>query len=608
MPDPDTQTADVPATSDASRVRRLIADGAIRAVFQPIVDLSRGEIFAYEVLSRPDLDSGFDSPADLFRAAQETGQLWELESVTRRISLQAATKWPANVKLFLNCTPEVFGDPRFVPALEHDILACTADAGVTLPPERLVIEITEQASELAIESLRHHLDRLRSLHIDLAIDDVGVGSSGLSRIMLFRPQWLKLDRGFLDQIDSDRLKQNMVRFLVHFARLSGVKVLAEGIETQDELTALIGLGVRYGQGYYLGRPAPRGESIDPEVGAWAKTRWAKAADQVGESLHQATVARLCRPATLVQPTSSSTDAAAMLDAEPTHAGVVVFDGRRVVAAMSRRTVIELTRNPATAEASILQATSQVCVAPSDATLAEALHLLAARPDNELASPIVILDGAQVMGLVSVQELLGAAASLRSGESGSRFGLPGRDEAERRFAELIDAAQSPGVSHFADHCDAAFVDIRRHSDLAGAFGGQEADRIVSKLADLIRTSILQSVRASSAWHLGGDRFLLCAPPGSLAQPLRRLVDRFDSTLHDRTCVQPPSAMPVSAPRATIRALLIPGAVGRVSCVSDLYLIEQQLRRRARTMEHTGQTARSLLIADHRLQRPAARLSA
>src|SRR4051812_34296616 len=92
------------------QVRSVIASRAVRAVFQPIVDLTQGRVFAYEALTRPAAGSGYDSPMQLFRDAAAARLLWDLEAVTRRVSLEAAADWPEGVKLFLNCTPEVFGD------------------------------------------------------------------------------------------------------------------------------------------------------------------------------------------------------------------------------------------------------------------------------------------------------------------------------------------------------------------------------------------------------------------------------------------------------------------------------------------------------------------
>src|SRR5690606_29389911 len=118
----------------------------------------------------------------------------------------------------------VFADPRFVETLidETDHLA-------GIGRNRVVIELTERSEHGVVGRLAEQFEHLRSAGFLLAIDDVGAGTSGLNRIMRLRPHWLKLDGELVSSIDTAPFKQNLIRFFVHFARLSNIRLLAEGI-------------------------------------------------------------------------------------------------------------------------------------------------------------------------------------------------------------------------------------------------------------------------------------------------------------------------------------------------------------------------------------------
>ena len=174
----------------------------------------------------------------------------------------------------------------------------------------MVLEITELSDEQDFPGLAEQVKRLRDMGFDAAIDDAGAGASGLNRIMIIRPTWIKLDREFVRGIDTDRYKQNLVRFFVHFARLSGVSVIAEGIEHKSELAMVIDLGVRYAQGYYLGHPGPREQTTDPRFVSSVRGRWAEVDAEAAPANDSATLAKLCRPVLTLEADSTVAHAAA----------------------------------------------------------------------------------------------------------------------------------------------------------------------------------------------------------------------------------------------------------------------------------------------------------
>lgn len=234
----------------------VITSRRMGAAFQPIVDVAAGRIAGVEALVRPAPTVSFTTPSELFDRAEQLGMLWMLEEAIRRVTFRAAAPWPDDVLLFLNTTPDVAGHPEFADALlgaAHEI------AG--LGPDRLVIEITERASQTRFEELLRAVAELRERGVQIALDDVGAGSNGLKRISELRPSWLKLDRDLVSGIESDPMRQRLVRSMVTFSEGAGISMIAEGIERRAELGTIVDLGISYVQGFLVGFPTTRGAAI-----------------------------------------------------------------------------------------------------------------------------------------------------------------------------------------------------------------------------------------------------------------------------------------------------------------------------------------------------------
>jgi EAL domain-containing protein (putative c-di-GMP-specific phosphodiesterase class I)/CBS domain-containing protein len=394
------------AAGSRERLQRLIDGGLVRPVVQPIVDLQHGQIAGFESLSRPAEESGFANAGELFDVAESMGMLWDLERVTRRLSAQAAAQWPLGVLLFLNCSPQVFSDPRFADALLADLAELEG-----LDPNRIVLELTERSEQQYSPGLAEQVRLAKERGFQVAIDDVGAGTSGLNRIMSLRPHWLKLDRGLVDRIDEDRVRQNMIRFFVHFSRVSGVRVVAEGIERREELATLIELGVSYGQGYCLGRPGSRDQMLDPALAAWLRRTWQDVEDGQPAAMTSDYVGRLARPVPAVQCTAATAIVAEALESQSAAPGVVVLEGRRFVGWCDRKAVLRA-QSKGQAERPVgLIVSSRAPTIRANASIAEALDLLAARDDKGIAEPLVIRSTDGVQGIVTLRDLLHAAAEL-----------------------------------------------------------------------------------------------------------------------------------------------------------------------------------------------------
>jgi EAL domain-containing protein (putative c-di-GMP-specific phosphodiesterase class I) len=226
------------------QIRRAVEDaGSRRVVFQPICELGARRLAGVEALARFD-EPPRRGPAQWFAEAAEVGLLHELEMAAIGEALAHLPELPTDVYLALNASP-----PTAASGELRDALAASE-------PERIVVEITEHAPIEDYEALNAALARLRDLGVRVAVDDAGAGFASLRHILRLEPSFIKLDRSLIGGIQSDRNRQALAAGLVSFAQRADASIVAEGIESSEELDALAGLGVTHGQGFYLARPGP----------------------------------------------------------------------------------------------------------------------------------------------------------------------------------------------------------------------------------------------------------------------------------------------------------------------------------------------------------------
>lgn len=227
----------------------ILAARSIETVFQPIVDLGTGAVFAHEALSRGPVDRGFGVPEVLFDYAARAGQLFELESVCLGF---AASRFPPSGGgvLFVNVEPDLVED---APGRGHGVLdPLLALAG------GVVLEITERGAVKDWDRFRGTLARLKSRGFRIAVDDAGSGWASLQSIAELRPDFLKVSGYLVSGISRDGIKRDIVEMLARLGERVGAALIAEGIESEEDLAELRRIGVAYGQGFLLGRPIASG--------------------------------------------------------------------------------------------------------------------------------------------------------------------------------------------------------------------------------------------------------------------------------------------------------------------------------------------------------------
>lgn len=247
-----------------SLLERVIEPGAISALFQPILKISDGEarIVAVEGLARGPRGSTLEAPDILFEFARRKNE----ESVVDRAAIAAilreARKLPPALAIHLNVHASTLGrDGRFVDFLRKT----SSSAGIAL--DRIRLELVEHTNFVDETSFLAAIAELRLAGCEIALDDVGVGTSNFRMMLITRPTMLKLDRSLVKGVADDAYQQATLRAIRLLADQVHADLVAEGVDNESDLKALRLLGVEYAQGFLFSRPvsaeAVAGEALQP---------------------------------------------------------------------------------------------------------------------------------------------------------------------------------------------------------------------------------------------------------------------------------------------------------------------------------------------------------
>lgn len=228
-------------------VRDIMDNNRLLYHFQPIVNAKTGDIYAYEALMRADIEQ-FVSPLTIIKYADYMGRLYDIEKLTFFNVLERIGKDEQlfeDKKVFINSIPD-----NRLQGYDADLLKEKLEKYSAT----VVVELTEQA-EVPDDELTLMKNNYASMGIETAVDDYGTGYSNVTNLLRYMPDYVKIDRMLLSEIQDSPQKQHFVREIIEFAHDNNIMALAEGVETNDELQMIISLGVDLIQGYYTARPS-----------------------------------------------------------------------------------------------------------------------------------------------------------------------------------------------------------------------------------------------------------------------------------------------------------------------------------------------------------------
>lgn len=487
-------------------------DAGIDAAYQPIVNLGSGAVIAYEALARPRHPDA-PNPLVFFAALERAGLRLAGERTAFEAAMLGARYGLPQVKLFVNASPTTLIDASF------DVLELLDLAErYHLSPSDLVIEVTESEEIEDIEALALRIRRLRRLGVGVAVDDAGAGHASFKVITRLRPSYIKLDRDLVSGVDVDGARHAFIESMVRFARQIGSRLIAEGIETEGELSCLAGLGVEAGQGYFLARPQ-LGMFVDPSDDSRRMIQVAADRLRIGSAL--VSVSQIVRPATVVDPESTVRSAYESFREDPSLGLLAIQEGPRFAGQVTRHSLEQILSAPGGWER-LGERPVRAVVDHDPLTVLDQLDvvevasIIAARPAQEVAEDLVVTDvSGGLTGVVTVRDIMRMLAEVRHqsrDDLNPLSGLPGVPWVEQEISRRLGADQAVSV---------IFVDIDGFSSLNNLGGFVLGDDVIRALARCL-TGVTGGVLEAAVAHVGGDDFVLLVPPRGYEELVAEVV--------------------------------------------------------------------------------------
>lgn len=506
----------------AGEVERIIQTGGIDTVFQAIVSLQKGNIMGYEALSRGPKDSRFERPDLLFAAAEQCGQLWELELLCRSKALEQSKHLPEDCKMFINVDPNTLKDPRFEKGLTGGILK-----QLQVSAESIVFEITERTAVDDYRNFRMLLENYRSQGYQIAIDDTGSGCSGLMMLAETRPQYIKIDMGLIRDIDKDALRQSLIKALCDFSQVADMKVIAEGIETVDELKTLIDIGVPYGQGFLLQRPQGGFAAASPDVVATIREIQQRKLQERFHTSMTMPIGEIARRDEAVEPQMRGRDMAAIFEASPTLQGVVVAEaGRPVGLLMKNKFLGHLAMQYGLAvygnRPVSLMMDRHSLIVEYDTPLEKVSTFAVSRAEKDLYDYIIVTKNGYYWGITTVKRLLEKTTQLeitRAKYANPLTGLPGNILIEQKLKQVLN-----GGRPFA----ALYFDLDNFKAYNDTYGFERGDQLLCMVSRIIESQVQRCVKAEIGFvgHIGGDDFIAVTGRQEAETVCKEIIDEFE----------------------------------------------------------------------------------
>jgi len=501
-------------TEQLSALSSILTQSGLHSLFQPIICLSERRILGYEALTRGPSNSPLHSPIALFAVARQAGRLNELEIACRQSACRRFNEQQLPGKLFLNVSPESLLEAAHQPGRTLQLLQ---DFGI--PPSQVVIELTEQTPIDDFQLLQTALHHYRAMGFSIALDDLGAGYSSLRLWSELRPDYVKIDRHFIDGIHQDALKREFVGSILQIAKASRAQVIAEGIELPEELAVLTEMGVDLVQGYLLGRPQehpPRdARALMPKHDSSAVALNDEGSDLSALLNDQPAVNRDTPTATVLEAfrRQANLNSLAVLDEQGQPCGIV--HRHSLSDALLKPFATDLfARKPI----SRLMNDDFLAVEMSQ-SLQQVSRLITSRARQRIEEDFIITLNGSYLGLGRVIDVLKLITELKIQQA--RYAnpltlLPGNVPIQQCLTRLLQQGRESVI---------CYVDIDSFKPFNDIYGYGRGDEVLLCLAQCLNERVDPS--RDFVGHIGGDDFLLVLGPEDWRKRLNQLLDDFQS---------------------------------------------------------------------------------
>jgi len=494
-----------------------ILHNRLRVQFQSIIHLAGGYVYGYEALIRSPQAGVLKRPGQMFQVADNARLVSWLDIACQEKCFSEAANANLRDYLFINMDAEGLS---YLDLGERSLADRAASYGI--PPHRIVLEITERQAVEDFPRLVQYIDGLRQQGFKIAIDDAGSGYNSLQAIAELRPEFVKIARSLTRSIENHGARRALLETLVRFSMQIGASVIAEGIETRDELVTIIEIGVPFAQGYLLSRPNDGFKGLRREMREFIEERMARRRERIIGRL--STVEQIARHGVVLPPDTPAEQVATKFAKNPELESIIIVQDNRIAGLVMRDPFERALA--AEADANDLPVACLMnrhpLIVEADTSLGDLARQAACRRERTFHEDILIARHDQYVGVVSARTLTEALATLRVNRAKYAHpltGLPGPVSIEQEANQRL-AAERPTVVVYADMNH--FRAFNTH------FGIEQGDEALLATARVLEEAVRACGQPDDfVGHRLGDDFVLLLHPDTAEAVCNESIRQFDA---------------------------------------------------------------------------------
>ncbi len=512
----------VPVSMAPSLLIPIIDDRRLYPVFQPIGSLGATSVFAHEALIRGPQGSPLHTPDALLKAAAEEGLDYELEYACVVAALQTWGQLKRPGRLFVNISANAL-TRLFEERGPQRLLALLVDMKIV--PRMLVLEITEHERIADMDKLAAIVQRIRSVGVGLALDDFGDGRSSLRLWSQLHPEFVKIDKYFTRNISEHGDKLQTLQALQQIAGIFRTELVAEGIETAEDLRVLRDLGIPLGQGYFLGHPDRKPAShLDDRAQRVLREQHIAVLPELSRTVtsgHLRNMPLLDAPT--VTPATSNDALATLFMAAPELHAVALLECERPAGIINRAQFMNqysklYYREVWGRKSCAVHANRSPRLIERNHSVDELIGILTSQDQRYLTDGFIVVDNGRYVGLGTGDQLVRSVTETRieaARHANPLTFLPGNIPISQHMDRLLKKKLRFVV------CYADLNHFKPFNDYYGYWRGDEMIRLVARIA-------LEQCDSQFDFlgHVGGDDFILLFQSADWRARCERLVETFN----------------------------------------------------------------------------------
>jgi diguanylate cyclase (GGDEF)-like protein len=519
---------ELPVVAGLSAVKRgrgqlakLLRRNQLYCVYQPLARLEDGVVYAHEALIRGPVDSSFHAPDTLLLAAEHENLNFEFEIYSVLRAIQGWGQLGCKGRLFVNISADVL-QQALSQYGSSGLLALVNGYGVL--PRTLVLEITEYLRVADMDLLAAAVDEIRSAGVSMALDDFGDGRSSLRLWSQLKPEFVKIDKYFTKSISQNADKLKTIQALQQIAAIFGSALVAEGIETGDDLRVLRDLGIDYGQGYHLGRPhrKPRDQILENALEVIGD-RMVAVFPELGRAHYTSAINRLVPVHAPTVGLHTNNDALAQVFFHhPGLHAIAVVDQGNPVAIINRAAFMNeysklYYREIWGHKSCMLHANMSPRLIERNHNVDELVGILTSDDQRYLVDGFIVTENGRYEGLGTGEQLVRSVTETRieaARHANPLTFLPGNIPISQHIERLLAA----GVGFVA--CYADLNNFKPFNDQYGYWRGDEMIRLLAKICQGYCDR-----QRDFLGHVGGDDFIILYQSDDWPTRCKQIIDEF-----------------------------------------------------------------------------------